>query len=172
LTVDPGELFQLNATVVYTTPVIISDIFWTPADSLSCVHCFEPTTSTLTDITFTATVTDVNGCQSTDEVLVQIDKTVHVYIPNVFSPDDDGDNDILLIFGDAKVEKIRLFRIYDRWGELVHEAENFEPNDPNLGWDGYLRGKVMDPAVFVYYAEVELIDGTVIFLKGDITLLR
>lgn len=54
----------------------------------------------------------------------------------------------------------------------MFRGENFLPNDPNFGWDGNFNEVPMNPAVFVYYAIVELVDGDVILLKGDITLVR
>ena len=60
----------------------------------------------------------------------------------------------------------------DRWGEIVFENENFNPNDPGSGWDGNFRGQPMNPEVFVYYAEIEFIDGAVEEFKGDIFLVR
>ena len=60
--------------------------------------------------------------------------------------------------------------VFDRWGELMHEAYDFEPISDEHGWDGYFRGKKMNPAVFVYFAEVEYFDGQVELFKGDVTL--
>ena len=57
-------------------------------------------------------------------------------------------------------------------GELVFENADFQPNDPAFGWDGFYKGKKMNPAVFVYYAEVEFIDGVVELYKGDVTILK
>ena len=56
----------------------------------------------------------------------------------------------------------------------MHFAQNFQPNDPAYGWDGQIggEGKALTPAVFVYYAEIELIDGQKILYEGDVTLVR
>jgi hypothetical protein len=70
------------------------------------------------------------------------------------------------------VKQVKKMRVYDRWGELLHVAENFQPNDPAFGWDGTLRGRPMNPAVFVYYIEVEFVDNVVIPYKGDVTLVK
>ncbi len=115
---------------------------------------------------------DTNLCEASDEILVRVKKDRLVYIPNVFSPNEDGQNDIFYIFGGDGVERIDLFRIYDRWGEVVFSATNFDPNDEDFGWDGKLRGEPMNPAVFVYHATVTFIDGFVIEYTGDITLVR
>ncbi|HNR86697.1 MAG TPA: gliding motility-associated C-terminal domain-containing protein, partial [Taishania sp.] len=88
-----------------------------------------------------------------------------VFVPNAFTPNNDGENDILYVYG-AMVKGI-LFRIYDRWGELV-----FETTDRHVGWNGVFRGKQLDPDVYDYYLEVDCIDGGSNIIKGNITLMR
>ncbi|HFA50174.1 MAG TPA: gliding motility-associated C-terminal domain-containing protein [Bacteroidetes bacterium] len=96
-----------------------------------------------------------------------------IYVPNAFSPNGDGINDIFQIYaGGNGIAKVNSFRIFSRWGESVFEYFDFQPNDPQFGWDGKHKGQEMNPAVFAWFAEVELIDGDVRLLKGDVTLLR
>lgn len=78
------------------------------------------------------------------------------------------------MFGDPKkVTNIKILRIYDRWGALMFEASNFPPNEPDYGWNGKSKGKLLNPAVFVYYLEAEfIIDGSSRLYKGDITISR
>jgi CHU_C Type IX secretion signal domain len=70
------------------------------------------------------------------------------------------------------VVEVKLMRIFDRWGELVFEESNTLPNNPFYGWNGSFRGKLMEPAVFVYYILVELYDGTVRAYQGNLHLVR
>ena len=72
----------------------------------------------------------------------------------------------------AKVKQVNTFQIYDRWGELVFSAKNFLPNNPAFGWGGRLNGQQLNPAVFVYFAEIEFIDGSSEIFKGDVTLIE
>ncbi len=117
-------------------------------------------------------VMDENGCLASSEILVRVRKDRPVYIPNAFSPDGDGVNDVMFVQAGENVTNIKQFTILDRWGEQIFNLQNFQPNDPNLGWDGTFRGKQLNPSVFVYLVEVEFIDGEVIIFKGDITLVR
>jgi hypothetical protein len=55
---------------------------------------------------------------------------------------------------------------------MVFTDKDFQPNDPSHGWDGRHKGQLLVPAVFVYYAEIRLIDGRVLLYKGDVTLVR
>jgi hypothetical protein len=102
---------------------------------------------------------------------VIVDRTRWVYIPNVLNPNS-AENDLVTVFGGPDVVGIKSFLIYDRWGNNVHEARNFEKGDRTKGWAGTFRGQPVNPAVFVYFAEVEFLDGEVVLFKGDITVVR
>ena len=145
---------------------------WVPSVGLSCDDCEHPYARPLETINYTLIVTDENGCQASDEMLLSIILDRGLYIPNAFSPNGDGVNDLFYIFAGANVSSIKKFQIFDRWGELVFEDFDFLPNDPTHGWNGVFKNKIMNPAVFVYKVEVEYVDGAVEVFYGDVTLLR
>ena len=147
---------------------------WTPADDLSCTDCLFPTASPFRTTTYTLTITEENGCTVQDQVVVFIEIDKKVYIPNVFTPNGDGINDVFMIYADEQiVDTVLSFQVFDRWGELVYRNdEKFKPNDPEYGWDGFFKGEKMNPGVFTYWVEVLFIDGDVKLYKGDVTLLR
>ncbi|MCO6486236.1 MAG: gliding motility-associated C-terminal domain-containing protein, partial [Saprospiraceae bacterium] len=95
-----------------------------------------------------------------------------VYIPNSFSPDEDGINDVFSVYGNAQVVGVRHLAIYDRWGNNLYFERHLPVNDPGVGWDGTFRGQIMDPGVYVYVVEVELADGGTRLYKGDVTVVR
>ena len=145
---------------------------WSPPVGLSCDDCEHPYARPFETTLYTLLITDENGCDASDEVLLTISKNRNVYIPNAFSPNGDGINDVFYIFARGDVSQILEFKIFDRWGELVFEDEKFPPNDPAHGWDGIFHGKMMNPAVFAYMAKVEFVDGVVELFKGDVTLMK
>jgi len=149
----------------------IDSIVWTPIDILSCTYCINPVLYGLQSDVVTATVYS-GGCLDQDMLNVRVDVDANIYIPNVFSPNDDGINDYVTIFTDHRVRRIVYFEIFDRWGNQVFVGKDFLPNDPLKGWDGSFKGKVMNPAVFAYIARVELINGDQVDRKGDITIVR
>jgi gliding motility-associated-like protein len=151
----------------------IDTIIWTPTDSLSCTNCLDPYANPTATTTYRVTIVNENGCDDFAEIRVEIDKDRKVYIPNAFSPNDDGDNDLFMIYAsEIGIKQVNHFQVYSRWGEMLYQAENFQPNDPAYGWGGLFRGEVMNPGVFVYWAEVEFVDGFKGFYKGDVTLFR
>jgi gliding motility-associated-like protein len=90
-----------------------------------------------------------------------------IYVPNAFSPNGDGLNDVLRVFG-VSIKSIN-FSIFDRWGEKIFSVET---SDLNNGWDGTYRGKLLPPDVFVYYLDAEFEDGQRKQMKGSVTILR
>lgn len=139
---------------------------WSPALFLDCFDCQSPVASPETTTWYFVMVTDANGCIATDSVLVRVEYNCgDVFLPNAFSPNNDGYNDEFRIRGNCIVT-IDL-KIYDRWGEKV-----FETNDPLLGWNGELDGSPMNAGVFHYTYSGTLLNDEIISGKGDVTLVR
>lgn len=96
-----------------------------------------------------------------------------IYVPNAFSPNDDGINDRFTFFSDnGSGEIIEVLRVFDRWGALVFEAREIDLNDLSRGWDGRFNGRFMDPGVYTYYGVVQFGNGVRRKLKGDVALVR
>lgn len=87
------------------------------------------------------------------------------FVPNAFTPDGDGLNEVLFVRG-AAIDEV-FFAIYNRWGEKV-----FESTSKTQGWDGTFKGKMLTPDVYGYYVEVRCFNGETYFKKGNVTLIR
>ncbi|MBI1225017.1 MAG: T9SS type B sorting domain-containing protein [Bacteroidetes bacterium] len=145
---------------------------WEEDATLSCLDCPRPTATPLAPTTYTLTVTDMGGCTASASILVEVEKG-KVYIPNSFSPNDDGINDVFMVFSDGhSVKEIHSFIVFSRWGESIYEIYHSQPDAVEYGWDGTHRGDKMDVSVFVYLADIEFLDGTRRLYKGDVTLVR
>lgn len=168
LTIELGDSIRLNPV----TNGLNLTWQWSPPDGLSCDDCQRPWARPFETRRYTLVVTDEFGCDARDEILLTVLLNRRMYIPNAFSPNGDGINDVFLVFAGGNVAQVREFLIFDRWGEKIFEDFNFPPNDPAHGWDGFFKGKIMDPAVFVYKAEIEYVDGEVEVFYGDATLVR
>jgi gliding motility-associated-like protein len=119
---------------------------------------------------YAVTITNSDGCRLTGSIsnLVVFNPPCNmddVFIPDAFSPNSDGQNDILLVYGNF-IDAMEL-RIFNRWGEMV-----FESFDQLLGWDGTYKGKELAPDVFGYYLMVECPPDKTYFTKGNITLFK
>jgi len=147
---------------------------WEQQDAgwLSCLDCENPDVSKLYFTRdFKVLATDSLGCTAEDLIRIDVRKVRSIYVPEGFTPNDDQNNDILMVHG-QKDAKILRFSVYDRWGELLYTAENFEPNDRTIGWDGSFRGQPNDPGVYVWVLEVEFLDGIKEKMKGHSVLIR
>lgn len=167
-TLELGESLQLNAVV----NVQVTDFGWSPPDALSCTDCFSPSAMPLRSITYTFSGVSADGCTGVDSVQILVLPFRDVFVPNAFSPNDDGVNDLLVVFGGKEVLKIRTFRVFSRWGELMYEGRDDEPNDESAGWDGQFKGRPMGQGLYAWTAEIEFIDGVVAVYEGEVTLLR
>ena len=131
-----------------------------------CSPICDTTLILLDRITYQVQVRDVNGCTDEDAVSFDILKDRNVFIPNAFSPNADGVNDKFMIYGGKDVSIVKSFRVFNRWGEILHEKKDFPANDPDYAWDGILNGKNLDANVFIYFAEVVFLDGWVEQYQG------
>lgn len=172
VTIQLGDSYQINTLVNYPVSEI-SQVSWFPAIGLSCDDCLDPVASPLNTMNYNVTVVTENGCKDEAPIFLIVKKDGAVFVPNAFSPNGDGTNDVFMIFSDSKsVKNIKAFLVFNRWGETVYQYFNFQPNNPANGWNGLHRNQPMDPAVFTWFAEVEFIDGRIEILKGDVTLLK
>ncbi|MFY0254697.1 PKD domain-containing protein [Chitinophaga sp. 30R24] len=150
----------------------IIDITWTPITGLSCYDCLTPTANPADDITYHVKVTNRFGCEAKDDITIKlVCDNGNIFIPNTFSPNGDGQNDVFYVRGNG-MQAIRMFRIFNRWGQLVFERAGGSTNDPASGWDGRFKGVPVNPDVFVYYVEVICDKGGANLLKGNVTLIR
>lgn len=121
---------------------------------------------------YTVTVRDTQNCTLTVPNIL-LSQSCFVFIPNAFTPNQDGNNDFFTVFGNnAYVKRVILMRIYNRWGDLVFEGQNFPCNQPSQGWNGTMNERILSPDVFIYAVKIEFLDNKIIEFKGDVTLLK
>lgn len=147
---------------------------WSPADSsmLSCVDCPSPTVIVKEQTSFKLLVRDENGCVADDIITIFVNKNNPVMVPTGFTPNGDGKNDILHVHGKENGTQVRVFRVFDRWGELIHEEFDFDLNDLSRGWDGMFRGEAVNSGVYLWQLEVQYPDGMREVMSGSTTLIR
>lgn len=174
--VDAGpDITATTGSVVQLVAQGSSDVVqwsWSPSDYLSCISCNNPTSTPTENMVYTVTAANGFGCKSSDTVKVNLvcDKG-KVFIPNTFSPNGDGNNDIFYPRG-MGVKKVIYFRVYNRFGQVVYERRDFQLNDSSVGWDGTFKGEKLNPGGFVYVTSMICDNDKVFELSGNVTLLR
>ena len=182
VTINP--LPVINGPKVITTPVGIpvtlpftyssnvTTYAWSPGSYLSCIDCPDPVANPTFNTTYIIRVTDSNNCVNADTILVKPICTDESYfIPNTFSPNNDGVNDAFYPRGRG-LYNIQSMRIFNRWGQLIFARKDFPANTASYGWDGTTNGRPAPADVYVYIIDVVCNNAQVIALHGDVTLIR
>jgi gliding motility-associated-like protein len=169
-TADQYVVYDGQSTTLHAvTSTTINSYHWSPQNSLSGSAMQHPTASPEGTTTYTVTIIDGSGCANIDTVTITVMDVIcgepYIFVPNAFTPNDDGVNDILYVY--APMASDLYFAVYDRWGEMV-----FFTKEISKGWNGIYKGKALDPAVFVYYLKVTCVDNMIFEKQGNITLVR
>ena len=144
---------------------------WSPAAGISDTSVQNPYANPEQTTTYQLIQSYYNLYYTSDEVTVTVmdcnppASEQVLYIPNIFSPNSDGQNDVLFIRGENIKEASMC--IYNRWGEKV-----FETQDKNTGWDGTYKGKACPADVYIFYVSITFADGVTEQRKGNVTLVR
>jgi gliding motility-associated-like protein len=164
-TIELGNTVDL---IAIPTGGNIASIIWQPSSGLDCADCIAPNSSPIQSIYHVATAISDSGCVANDRVNIIVIPKYVIFIPNVYTPNGDGNNDYFEVYGNKEAWKQFEVQIFDRWGEKVYES-----NDMNFKWDGIYKGKPLMPAVFVYVIHIVYIDNfTDKIFKGSVTLVR
>lgn len=139
---------------------------WTPSIGLSDSAIANPVATPSITTTYIVNIIGSNDCITQEHVVVIVIQPQLIFVPNTFTPNGDGINDIFKVYTAEPIGSGELW-IFDRWGELLYETTNI-----TNGWDGTYKGKPMSMGVYVYRYNITLIDGKNLVGKGDITLLR
>ncbi len=167
-----GDSVRINPLITSALP--IDSVVWAPKTYLSFrSDPLRPFVRPLDDVTYKLTIVDVNGCSTSEQLFVELDRNRNIFIPNIFSPNGDDKNDYFGVFNGVGVKMINFVRIFDRWGEMMFTKNKILPNtDISQGWDGTFKGKPVENGVYVYIIEVEFEDGQKLLYRGDVTIAR
>lgn len=157
------------------TPTLSGDVTqieWTPSIGIVSQEYPSITVKPTQSIEYTLRAKNEGGCMAEDKVSVYVlCNNSNIFVPNTFSPNGDGNNDIFYPRGSG-VFNIQNLKIFNRWGEVVFYKSNFKANDAAAGWDGTFKGQPLPADVFVYMLQVVCDNNSTLTFKGNITLLR
>ncbi len=172
--VEIGDSIELSVQINLPEEAI-DTIIWRPLPNENCAGCTEQMITPNESMNVLVEVVDTFGCSTTDNIFLYVvgGEESPIFVPTAFSPNSDGNNDELVIYGKPDVEEIELFQIFDRWGEMVFEAENFLPENPNAAWDGTHYDRPLNTQVFTWRMQYRMrSSGELRVVWGDVTLLR
>ena len=167
-TINVGQSLDL-------VPVIspdVTSVTWTPTGSIFRNTYPAVSVKPMQTTDYTVEVKNPGGCMARDVLTVHVlCNGANIFIPNTFSPNGDGANDVFYPRGTG-LFKIKTFRIFNRWGEMIFEKSSFNANDPSSGWDGTYKGARLGADVFVYSIDIICDNNTILNYKGNIALIQ
>ncbi len=167
ITAEHDTIIDLGQSVnlISSTPNF-GDLLWIPnTHYIECDTCRITSAIPEVDTDYIVTITDYNGCTAEDTVKVTVNFIEGIDLPQAFSPNGDGNNDVLRVKGYG-FETITL-KIFNRNGQLVYATTN-----SNDGWDGNYNGKKVNPGTYVWVLDYKLINGSKGTKSGSTTLIR
>jgi len=163
-----GSSYQINGS---GSPDIVS-INWLPVTGLSCTNCMSPLASPQNTTTYVVSAVNNGGCKTSDTLKITvICNNNNIFVPNTFSPNGDGVNDIFYVRGKG-LNTIPSITIFNRWGQIVFQKKDFAPNDPAAGWDGTINGKPAPIDVYIYTIDIICDNSQLVPYHGNVALIR
>lgn len=160
---------------IQITPEIssdVTDVSWFPSTGIMDRKYPSITVKPIQSLEYTIRAKNAGGCTAEDKVAVYVlCDNANIFVPNTFSPNGDGTNDIFYPRGSG-IFKILSIKVFSRWGEVVFEKSNFSANDQSAGWNGSFKGKQLPSDVFVYIMQVLCDNNSTLTFKGNIALIR
>ena len=163
---DPTTLQPINSGDKATT------IVWTPSKGLSCSNCLTPVLTTNTNTLLKIVGTTALFCKDSATLQVNAYHRSHIALPNAFSPNGDGLNDVIYVIAGKDVKQVKQFQVFNRWGQKMFERTNGKTNDISFGWNGYYNGQLVAQGTYVYQIVIELLTGELEIHKGNISVIR
>lgn len=161
----PTVYTEANMSTPLKARGIGRSVTWMPPTGLDDNKVRNPVFKYDKDLEYLVMMGLENGCMTVDTQMVRILKKPDIHVPDAFSPNGDGNNDLLKIF--PMGVKLRRFWVFNRWGQLM-----FETTDPSQNWDGRFRGAPQPVETYVWIAEGEKPDGSTIRRRGQTILIR
>ena len=163
-----GQSTQLQPILTGNTDLYYN---WMPETFLSCSECPNPTATPRNSIAYTLAVSNHLGCETRYTSQIKVLQKRPIFAPNIFSPNNDGENDYFEIYTGPTIAFGQQLQIFNRWGQLVYDMRN-NTYRKRLSWDGFIKGKLADSGVYIYVAKLQLENGNTEIQKGDFFLLK
>jgi gliding motility-associated-like protein len=158
-----GVPYQMHANAGYDS---LGSFTWSPAIGLNNPYSANPIATGTEDITYRVQMENSHGCALTDTVHIVYYKGPDIYVPQAFTPNGDGHNDVFRPFP-VGITHLEYFRVFDRWGRVVYQTNTYL-----AGWDGTLKGEPASPGAYVWEVRGVDYNNKTVFKRGTVVLLR
>ncbi len=162
--ITSGYPYTIQANAGYDTTG--GTYSWSPSTGLDNPFASNPVATGTQDITYRVQETNANGCSLTDTIHLTYYKGPDIYLPDAFTPNGDGKNDVFKPFP-VGILKLEYFRVYNRWGNIVYQTQTYL-----AGWNGNINGRQAPTGTYIYEARGKDYNNKTVFKKGHVLLLR
>ena len=170
--IDFGEEIQIFPVLQNHIEPIIYKWIVPEGVYIDCESCQNPVIKPEYNTQVKLFITDFNGCSAEDTKYIRLKLANDIFVPTAFRPgSSNNDNNKLFVFGENGIT-VNYFKIFDKWGNMVYQRNNFEVNDQNEGWDGTFNSRPLNSGAYAWVLEIVHIDGTLEVIKGMSTLLK
>jgi len=169
-TIESGEAIILNPDYTSLSPIRSFQWQTNNPEPIDCPTCRSTMVQPLSDTEVFLMIENRTGCQTRDDLLLKVEG-VKVFAPNIFSPNNDNQNDFFFLQGNLPFD-VSQFQIYDRWGNLHYQKNNLKANQVQSAWDGTQNGQPSISGVYIWKAVINYKNGQREVLSGDVTLIR
>ncbi len=180
LTVNPAPTVALDSVVsllygqqITLAPTVFGDIAgysWSPATGLSGSTVLDPVADPLSTTVYTFQAVGTDGCIASGSVKVAV--YIPLRVPNAFTPNGDGRNDVFYVLGGPLGLVIKDFLVFDRWGQRVFQVRDAPAGDPAYGWNGRVNGEPAPVGSYVYIISVRTSEGLTQTYRGTVEVIR
>jgi gliding motility-associated-like protein len=170
--VELGDEISLTADYTNSNEKLIFQWSGINNPAPACPNCLTTTVIPHNDGYYILSMTTDGDCVLKDSIEVRVIKDRSIFSPNIISPNQDNKNDVFYLSGKNKAVKGLFLKIYDRWGNLVFNHDGFTLNDVSVGWDGKYNNAEVNNGVFTWYSAFEYLDGFILNLAGDVTVIK
>jgi gliding motility-associated-like protein len=166
------KIVGMPLTIPATYSRNVRDYLWTPSTTLNCNDCPQPIATPKFTTSYNVAVIDSNGCKNNNSITIKVTcQGADIFVPNTFSPNGDGSNDVLYVRGKG-LDRVKSLRIFNRWGQVVFEQQNFPVNSSMYGWNGTYKGNKALPDVYVYQIEIFCENSEIMRFEGNVALIQ
>ena len=164
--ITANEPFQLNASSTQLSGISSASFEWSPPYGLDNAMMSNPVATLTASQLYTVTVSTPQGCRGEGTVLLTVNPPSTFLLPNAFTPDGDGKNDLLLPVT-IGITSLNYFMVYNRWGQVMYSSKSLTE-----GWDGRVKGIEMGSGTYVWKVEAVTNSGKIINKTGNVLLIR
>ncbi|CAG4999174.1 hypothetical protein DYBT9275_02170 [Dyadobacter sp. CECT 9275] len=164
--VRPGVPYPIEVSIPGMAGAPGITYAWSPPTGLDHPNIANPRATIVATQTFIVSVGTPEGCTGMDSVTLSIPPAATVYVPDVFTPDGDGKNEVLLPVTNG-IDALRYFNVYNRWGEVIYHTREL-----TKGWDGRVKGVLLPAGTYVWSIEAVTTEGDAVHKSGSVLLIR